>query len=451
MSTSSPPPPPSISGSQRLAVWGTALLLLSWSIYIHTMATPGLVDRAGRFKGTDHIYFYVMGSLMLDGRTEDLYRAEAHLAEGRRRIDPTLSLYQPYSNYGPQVALAFAPLARLPYASSLTIFLLFTAICYSLSVWITWRDLPGLARYGRLVALLAAASPLFFAVVRYAQLSAITLLLLSLALAALRRNRLFLAGVVLGTMIFKPQLGMVIGIALVIAAERRVVAGAAAAGLAQLTLAWAVSSTSVMRQYVDVLWRLVRDPSLVQIHPTEVHSLRGFLHLLLPHSPVVNLISLASTVALLAIAIRVWRSGSNIGPRWGTLVLLTILASPHLLTYDLLLLTIPVLTFGEWAVNHRDDWRHGPVRVCLLFLYLAPFSANAARLWPVQTSVIAIGALTWIGVSLSRKAAGSAQAQGVCQGPGKHASADDASEPVATPLTTGGINERDRTTEWAPS
>ena len=402
VSTSNPPSAPSISTSQRLAVWGTALLLLSWFVYIHTMATPGLVDRAGRFKATDHIYFYVMGSLMLDGRTEDLYSPEAHLAEGRRRIDPNLRLYQPYSNYGPQVALAFVPLARLPYAQSLTLFLLFSALCYSLSVWITWRDLPGLAPYGRLVALLAAASPVLFSLLRYAQLSAISLLLLSLALAAFRRNRHFLAGIVLGTMMFKPQLGVVLGIALVMAAEWRIVAGAAAASLGQIILAWAVSSTSVMGEYVNVLWRLLRDPSLVQLYPTEVHSLRGFLQLLFPHSPFVGIVSLAGMVALLAIGIRVWRSGSDIGLRWGTLVLLTILASPHLLTYDLLLLTIPLLTFGEWAVTHRDDRRHAAVRVCLLLLYLAPFSANLARLWPVQISVIAISTLTWLGVSLTK-------------------------------------------------
>ncbi len=404
--TSSPSLPRSPWTSRRLTVWGAGLLCLSWFLYVHTMAVPGLVDRAGRFKGTDHIYFYVMGSLMLDGRTEDLYSPDAHLAEGRRRIDPNLRLYAPHSNYGPQVASAFVPLARLPYGYSLTLFLLFTAVCYGFSVWVTWRDLPWLAPYGRLVALLAAASPLFLSLFRYAQLTAIALLLLSLALAALRRNRHFLAGIVIGTMIFKPQLGMVLGIALVVAAEWRIVAGAAVAGLGQLGLAWAVSSTFVMRQYVEVLWRLLRDPSLVQIYPTEVHSLRGFLQLLLPQSPFVGFVSLTATVALVAIAIRVWRSRSDIGLRWGTLVLLTVLASPHLLTYDLLLLSIPVLTFAHWAVNNRGDRLHGSVSVCLLLVYLAPFSSNLARLWPVQTSVVAIGALTYLGVSLGRKATG---------------------------------------------
>ena len=47
--------------ARRLTVWGIGLLGLSWFIYIHTMTTPGLIDRAGRFKGTDYIAFYVMG------------------------------------------------------------------------------------------------------------------------------------------------------------------------------------------------------------------------------------------------------------------------------------------------------------------------------------------------------------------------------------------------------
>jgi alpha-1,2-mannosyltransferase len=402
--TSTSPSPPSLWTSRRLTVWGTGLLVLSWFIYVYTMTTPGLVDRAGRFKGTDHIYFFVMGSLMQDGRADDLYSPDAHLAEGRRRIDSNLALYQPYSNYGPQVAWAFMPLAGLPYGYSLTLFLIFTAACYGLSVWIVWRDLPELAPYGRLVVLLAAASPLVLSLFRYAQLSAISLLLLSLALAALRRNRRFLAGIALGTMIFKPTLGVIVGITLVAAGEWRIVAGAATAATAQIALAWAVSGTFVMRQYVQVLWRLLRDPALVQIYPTEVHSLRGFVQLLIPQSPLIGLVSLAGTLVLVALGIHVWRSRCEMGLRWGVLVLLTILASPHLLTYDLVLLSIPLLTLANWAVGHRDDRRHRVMSVFLLLAYLAPFSSNLARLWPVQASVVAIGALTCLGVSLSRKA-----------------------------------------------
>ena len=390
--------------SRRLTVWGTGLLVLSWFIYVHTMVVPGLVDRAGRFKGTDHIYFYVMGSLMRDGRTADLYDPEAHIAEARRRIDPGLALYAPHSNYGPQVALAFAPLARLSYGWSLTIFLALSAVCYGASVWLVCRDLPALGPYRRLVCVLAAASPLFLTLLRYAQLSAFTLLLISAALAALRRDRRFLAGTMLGLMVFKPQMGLVVGVALLMASEWRVVAGAATAGIAQITIAWAVSSTPVMRQYMHVLLRLVRDPSLVQIYPTEVHSLRGFLQLLAPGSTALSILATAMVVALLLIAVKVWRSRCDIGIRWGTLIVLTVLASPHLLSYDLILLSVPLLTFGNWAVSHRDHPFHRWASIALLLIYLAPFSSNLARLWPVQASVLALAAAAAIGAALCREA-----------------------------------------------
>ena len=57
-------------------------MVLSWFVYVHTMMVPGYVDRAGRFKGSDYIYFYVMGSLISEGRADALYEPDAHLAEG---------------------------------------------------------------------------------------------------------------------------------------------------------------------------------------------------------------------------------------------------------------------------------------------------------------------------------------------------------------------------------
>src|SRR5215218_6999390 len=164
---------------RRVMLWGASLAVLSWLIYAHTMMVPGYVDRAGRFKGTDYIYFYVMGSLLAEGRADALYQPDAHLAEARRRIDPSLNLYAPYSNYGPQVAAAFAPLSRLPFGASLAVFLLLTAAAYAVSVWQLWALSPCLRSYGTLTAILAAGFPAFFTLIRYAQLSGLSLLLLS--------------------------------------------------------------------------------------------------------------------------------------------------------------------------------------------------------------------------------------------------------------------------------
>ena len=376
-------------------MWGTSLMVLSWFVYGHTMMVPGHIDRAGRFKGTDYIYFYVMGSLISEGRAAALYEPEAHLAEGRRRIDPQLNLYAPYSNYGPQVAAVFAPLSRLTFGRSLAVFLILTALAYAASVWLLWTLTPALRPYGALVAILAAGSPAFFTLIRYAQLSGLSLLLLSLALVALVHDRRFLAGVVIGLMVFKPQLGVVIALVMILAGEWRIVAGAALAASAELAGGWLVSGSTVMGQYVGVLVTLARDPSLVQIYPGEVHSLRGFFHLLTGSPVVLSLVSILAVAVAVWSGVRAWKSEMPLTMKWGLLVVLTVLASPHLLTYDLVLLTIPLVVFADWAVAHREDpWQPWVSRL-LLLLYLAPFSSNLVRLVPVQLSVVVMVLLVW--------------------------------------------------------
>src|SRR5262245_39041939 len=123
---------------KRLTAWGLGLFAVSWFIHLHTMSKPGLVDRDGRFKGFDYVQFYVMGSLVRDGAAGALYDAQAHVAEGRRRISPDLRLYAAHPNYGPQVALAFVPLAALPYGWSLLAFLTLSVLCYAAGVWMIW-------------------------------------------------------------------------------------------------------------------------------------------------------------------------------------------------------------------------------------------------------------------------------------------------------------------------
>lgn len=381
---------------RRLMQWGIALFGLSAFIYIHTMMVPGLVDRVGRFKGTDYIQFYVTGSFILEGRSDALYDADAHLAEGRRRIHPDLQLYASHPNYGPQVALAFAPLALLPFPSSLVVFLGLTTVCYGLSVWLIWRECDGLQRHGWLVAVLAAASPLFWNVIRYGQASAVPLLLLSVAFVALRRNRLFLAGVVIGCLAYKPPLGIVLGVVLLAARQWRVVAGALLAVAGQLGVAWWVAGTATMGQYFGELWQLMQNPRLVEPFPSEIHSLRGFVQLLIPSPAVVSACAMAGLLAALVVAVRCWSTSAPLGVRWGQMVLLTVLASPHLVSYDLVLLTVGLLLFADWAVRHPEHDVSAPASLMLVLLYFAPFSGMiVARLTHVQVSVIVMAVLAW--------------------------------------------------------
>jgi alpha-1,2-mannosyltransferase len=377
-------------------MWGASLMVLSWFVYVHTMMVPGYIDRAGRFKGTDYTYFYVMGSLMSEGRIDALYDPDAHLQQARQRIDPALNLYATHSNYGPQIAAAFAPMSRLSFGRSLVLFLILTALAYAASVWWLWSASPALQRYPAQVAILAAGFPAFFTLIRYAQLSALSLVLLSLTLVALARERRFVAGLVFGVMVFKPQLAVVIGLVMILAGEWRIVAGAALAASAELSVAWLVSDIKTMGEYVRVLWTLVRNPSLVQIYPGEVHSVRGFVQLLLPSTPAIaSIAGLLALVLAVWLGVRAWKSDAPVTWKWGQLVLLSVLASPHLLTYDLILLAIPLIVFADWALTHPENPLQPRSARLLLVLYLAPFSSNVVRLLPIQWSVVAMVALAW--------------------------------------------------------
>jgi alpha-1,2-mannosyltransferase len=381
--------------SRRMTLWGAGLLVLSWFVYIHTMLPAGLIDRVGRVKAPDYVQFYVSGSMMLDGRSEALYDPQAHLAEGRRRILPDLKLYAEHPNYGPQVALFFSPLARMPYEWSLGLFLVLTALCYAAAVRIIWKECPGLQDHGQLVAVLAAASPLFFSQLRYGQASAFALLMWAFALAALTRQRAFVAGLALGALIYKPPLAAVIGICVLATGQWRVAAGAVSMAAGQLALGWWAGGSAAMGSYFAQLWVLMLDPSLVQIYPSEVHSLRGFFQLVLPSPHAVTIGHLIGVLLIVAAAIRSWSSAMPVRLRVGVSIVLTVLASPHLLTYDLLLLTLPLLVIADWVVQHPHHRLRPGVSVLLALAYFAPFSSNLARLVPIQVSVIILAVLSY--------------------------------------------------------
>jgi len=182
----------------------------------------------------------------------------------------------------------------------------------------------------------------------------------------------------------------------VAARQWRVVTGAATAVATQLAVGWAVAGSQTMMRYAAELWLLARDPRLIARHASELHSVRGFVTLLVPYPAIVTACSLIALVAAMALAVRTWLSPAPLAVRFGVLIVLTILGSPHLISYDLLLLTLPLLLFADWAVRNADHRFRSPVSASLVLLYFAPFSGMiVARLTGVQVSVIVMAMLTW--------------------------------------------------------
>src|SRR5262249_49842151 len=110
--------------------------------------------------------------------------------------------------YGPQVSLLFAPLARLPYGSALTLWLAGGAALYGLCCYAIWRTCQSLHAYRGITFILAASYPAFVHLILWGQNSAFALVCFTLAYLALRSQKFYWAGLAIGCLAFKPQLGI---------------------------------------------------------------------------------------------------------------------------------------------------------------------------------------------------------------------------------------------------
>jgi glycosyl transferase family 87 len=361
-------------------------------IFLLNLAGPGLVDRNGQVKGTDFLHFYVIGSLVVDGRDTALYDVETQTATAVKLVPESRNVfYLPV--YGPQVALLYAPLALLPYGWALAVWLGVTALVYGICIAGIWRTCPSLRGEKHLVALLAAASPAFFNLLAHGQNSAIALAAFTAAFLALRRGRHFLAGVAIGMLVYKPQLGLAAACIFVLTAEWRVIAGALAGAGAQLGIAWAWFGTDVLRRYLETLRHVGDVTPLLDIKPFQMHSLLSFWRLLLPDSPAADAIYALCAVATLVGLVAIWRRPAPLGVRYAALLLSTVLVSPHLNVYDLVILAPGLLLLADWWLTRPAAEPSRTVGRLLYAVYVLPLFGVVTQHTHVQLSVAAMTGL----------------------------------------------------------
>jgi alpha-1,2-mannosyltransferase len=380
--------------ARRIRVHGLLLVICMWSVYAADLATPGLRDRNGLVKGTDFLHFYTLGTLALHRGGQVLYdmQAQSTLAQ---KIGPGISatLYVPL--YGPQVSLLFSPFALLPYGWALLAWLLLNAALYGLCVYAVWKTCPNLQGHGWTVLILAIAFPGFFHLVAWGQTSGLALACFTLAFLALRSHRLFFAGLAIGGLIFKPQLGCAAAVIFIMSGEGKIVLGAVISALAQLAVAWGYYGTAVMRDYWHALLHVREIIPLLEPRPYQMHSLRAFWSLLLPWPSGAFALYIASALAVLVLTFRVWKSKLPLGVRYSALLIATVLVSPHLTVYDLVILAPAFLWFADWTLESFGQRSVSAVPALLYACYPLFLLGPLTRFTHLQLSVPAMVALLW--------------------------------------------------------
>jgi hypothetical protein len=185
--------------------------------------------------------------------------------------------------------------------------------------------------------------------------------------------------------------------------------GLIASSLSQLLFARFWFGEAVMQDYFSMLrhapdWINTAELSLASI---QMHSLRSFWELLIPWPIGVWILYFFSSMIVIVVAARIWKSQSPLAVRFSALLIAVVLVNPHIYIYDLLALGPIFLLVAEWSIQNADHPNTPALRVLLYLAFLLPLLGPLARWTHLQLSVIVFAALLW---NLQRVSASSATA-----------------------------------------
>jgi alpha-1,2-mannosyltransferase len=379
--------------ADRIRAAGILLFVSLWGFYAYAVSNPGLRDRFDNLKGADFVLWYTLGDFGRTGDLADLYRGPQFLEERQFALVPESKGDYFVCLYPPQMTALFAPLAGLPYLHALLFWSVIGVAAYTTCIYEAYRTCPGLWPFAGIVAVCAAAYPPFFEQIAHGQCAIVSLAFVTVAYLALHRGWPIIAGVAIGALSFKPTLAATGVIVFVLAGEWRILFGVILGAGLQYGAATFVYGFDVMTAYMRALIELGEAVQQQTPRPFNVHCLRAFWSLLIPEPRIARGLYIASAVGLLFLAWRAWRRNGDVGVRFAAVLLATVLVSPHLYVYDLLILAPALLVLADRAIRLERPPAPGTyVALC----YALPLFGPLAILTHVQLSVPAFVATLYL-------------------------------------------------------
>ena len=294
---------------------------------------PGwLIDKSGQPRTNEYVGVRAAGMLALEGKAADAYDWSLHrVAEAEITGAPVKNYFAwPYPPSYLPVAVALASLPLLPSA------LLWIAATLALYAWSIVR-ISGVRGAG----VWALASPASFINAYVAHTGFWTAGVMGLALEALE-TRPILAGVLFGALTMKPQLGLLIPVALIAGGYWRVMGSAVAAALSAALISIAAFGVDPWLQLIPQMARIsdhVRDGNVIM---ELLVTLYGFLRALgVPHVPAL-IAQCTLSLVLAAGVFKLWRSDAPLPLKAAALASASMLVSPYMFVYDLTHLSIAI-------------------------------------------------------------------------------------------------------------
>ena len=347
--------------------------------------------------GQDWMVFYTAARAYLDGNLSLLYDADRLTAHMEVAFADWLAEplgFHPWV-YPPPFLLLLIPFGTLSFGLSYPLFVLATFGCLLAAIW----RLSGAGYRPWLLSFSLLLAPASAYAIGTGQNSFLTAALLIGGFGALGAQPV-LAGVLLGSLIYKPQFCLLIPVALVAARQWRPLISAIVTGLLLTLASIAVLGIEPWRVWFEWISGSAAD-----------YQKWVMLCRLLGESIYTNLIVLGAShsvanagqaaVALLAMSC-VWWCYRRPAPRVLRLVVLlsaTVLAAPHILNYDAVLLVVAATLLVIRALD--EGFRRGelivPMLIWMIQLFNPPSFYRFTVITPVLTALLIVCAMRRMG------------------------------------------------------
>ena len=315
-----------------------AIAMIGW-----IAVSDGLIDRNGKPIGSDFSSFYAAGSLVLDGRANDIYDMALHYA----REQQIFGAATPYYGwlYPPIFLLVATPLALMPYPLALAVWQISTFALYLSVIGVIVRRMRqrGIV-IGSIWLPIAAGFPAVFVNLGHGQNGFLTAGLFGAALLALP-TRPVISGVLFGLLAYKPQFALIVPIALLAAGQWRTVvaAGITVMALVAVTsLAFGADLWLAFAASTETSRKLLLENGDVGFE--KLQSVFAAVRLWGGGIPLAYAVQGVAWAAAVCGTAWVWRSSGDRDLKAALLIIATLLASPHVLDYDLMMLA-PAIAF----------------------------------------------------------------------------------------------------------
>lgn len=325
------------------------------------------VDSLGKPLGYDFIAYWGTSHLTLQGQPAAAFD-DSRLAVAEQIAVPSIQFVYEW-RYPPTYQLLITPLALLPYAAALSLFVGTTLIIYLLTV----RRLLELPH--PMLILLALPSTFICAV--QGQNSFLTAALFAGGILLLPKRPIF-GGILLALIAFKPQYGLLIPFALIAGQQWRAFAAATVALAVYIGVTIAVFGIDLWQAFFANL-SIVRQMMEDHLMPwPKMPSLFIFLRLLGAATPLAYFAQALAAITALGAVVYIWRRCGPTALAGAVLVSAALISVNYIFDYAFVIQSVPL------AILASDMTRRGAAtweKRALVMLAIAPALMTFAADW----------------------------------------------------------------------